>query len=316
MRQDVRRLTQPQARPPVKSDTHICRDPKLPGWEPSPEEATYGELFDLDLEQLCWMHFKNITLGARPGEICIDFRVEYPATSQEAFQTSGIESFIRPEDVLRARRWTAPDQSHAARVMGIDMAWGGKSFTRLLDRQGRKLGGRVDITINSNDVMEVTGLIAREIQAHDIQMTFIDVTGGFGSGPLDRLTELGFGDRVRGIHFSQRALDPILFRNKRAEMGWALREWIKDSGGADIPDDDALHRHICAPTARRDSNQRWVFESKEKIFARLGFSPDGFDSAILTFAETVVRPTSEAPSWRDELHADHHHGGTNDWMTT
>jgi len=284
-----------------------------PGWEPSPEEATYGELFNLDLEQLCWMHFKNITLGARPGEICIDFRVEYPATSQEAFQTSGIESFILPEYVLKARKWTAPNQDHAARVMGVDTAWGGKSYTRLLDRQGRKLGGRVNLMLNLDDVMEIAGVIAREILTHEIQMTFIDVTGGCGSGPLHRLRELGFGDRVRGINFSNRALDPIHFRNKRAEMWWGLREWLKDSGGADIPDDDVLHRHICAPTARRDSNQRWVLELKEKIMARLGFSPDGGDAAALTFAETVIRPTSEATSWRDELQTDY--GRKNDWMT-
>jgi hypothetical protein len=44
------------------------------------------------------------------------FKQEYPATAAEAFQTTGHDSFIKPNDVLKARkaslngRWGAGDR--------------------------------------------------------------------------------------------------------------------------------------------------------------------------------------------------------------
>lgn len=272
------------------------------GFRPSVDELAYMEAHGIDLEQICWAHFKNLSLGGEPGKFCWLFRQEYPANAEEAFQTSGEDTLIKPEAVMRARKFEAPPQEHAARVLGVDVARGGGDFTRLLDRQGRAVGKLVNKTIDSRDLMVVTGAVVRAIMDNDIHMAFIDVTG-LGAGVYDRLVEIGLGKRVTPVNFSQTAEDDDKYRNKRAEIWARTGIWLDDPGGADIPDDNVIHRHLCAPTYFFDSNGRLQLESKEKMKERLGFSPDGGDALALTFSETVVLP--KTASWRDELYKDH-----------
>ena len=78
-------------------------------------------------------------------------------------------------------------------------------------------------------------------------------------------------------------------------MWGELRDWMDDSAGLDIPDDDTLHTDLCAPiwgagATRFNSNQQIVLEPKDRIKSRLGCSPDGGDAAALTFAQPVHHP--------------------------
>ena len=91
-------------------------------------------------------------------------------------------------------------------------------------------------------------------------------------------------------HISARAEDGRKYANKRAEMWGRLADWLADTGGADIPQDDALHAQLCAPGYSFDSSSRLLLEPKEKIRERLGASPDAAGALALTFAETVRRP--------------------------
>ncbi len=68
-----------------------------------------------------------------------------------------------------------------------------------------------------------------------------------------------------------------------------MAEWLRDEGGADIPDSDEWQAGLCAPGYGFDSNSRLILEAKEKIRARVGFSPDVGDALALTFAENVKR---------------------------
>ncbi len=97
---------------------------------------------------------------------------------------------IRGELVLNARRFTAPDQTTAPLVLGVDVARGGGDKTRIVDRRGRCAGHKCNEVIDTADLMEVTGRVAREIDRLNPNMTFIDVTGiGAGVYAL-RLTAL------------------------------------------------------------------------------------------------------------------------------
>lgn len=276
----------------------------------SDEEREYQEIHRLSDEQLAWAHYKNIELGGDPGKFCWRFKQEHPATPQEAFQTSGVESFIRAEAVVRARHYKAPDQDMAAKVMGVDIARGGADRTRLLDRQGRKLGSLVNKTLHSDDLMHITGVVARTIDDFNIQMTFIDMTG-IGSGVVDRLRELGYGKKITGVFFNQTPIDEGSYRNKRAEMWGELKNWIEDPAGVQIPDDDVIHAHICAPTSTYDSNSRLLLEPKEDIKKRLGFSPDSGDAAALTFADRVVRPEVSGSMFGRQKQQQPHHWTAN-----
>ncbi len=44
---------------------------------------------------------------------------------------------------------------------GVDPARGGGDKTRIIDRQGRRLGGRVDFVMDTDDTMVVAGEVAR-----------------------------------------------------------------------------------------------------------------------------------------------------------
>jgi hypothetical protein len=129
-------------------------------YEPSEDEREFQRLYRLTEEQLCWAHFKNIELGGQPGELCGMFKQEYPATSAEAFQTTGTDSFIPAEAILRARRFKAPNQSHMPRVLGVDVARGGKDRTRLVDRRGRK-AGTIDEAMHTDDLVQVANRVAQ-----------------------------------------------------------------------------------------------------------------------------------------------------------
>jgi hypothetical protein len=215
------------------------------------------------------------------------FRQEYPATAEEAFQTSGHESLIRPELVVKARRHTAPDQTHAPLVLGIDIARGGGDRTHIIDRQGRIAGAHVNRSIDAADLMEVAGIVAHEIDKLNPDHVFIDGTG-IGAGVYDRLNERGYR-RMTLVNFGARADDQRKYANKRAQMWGLMAEWFADEAGADIVDDDVLHAQLAAPGYSFDSDSRLLLEKKEKIKSRTGYSPDSGDALALTFAGTVRR---------------------------
>lgn len=271
------------------------------GWQAPAEFKEYGELHGLAEDQVYWAYGKNEELcravGGDPAQICWKFRQEYPATAEEAFQTSGEAKFISPEAVMRARKNSVTPSDRTPLVIGVDVARAGGDKSRIIDRRGRKLGGLVNKTLDTDDLMRLAGEVVAVMNQHNPRQVFIDVTG-LGAGVYDRLKELGHGSRITGVNFAQQALDPDRYSNKRAEMWDLLRQWFDDPAGVDIPDDDVLHSHLCAPiwgkgATGHNSSGCLVLEKKEHIKERLGFSPDGGDAAALTFAFPVAAEDAE-----------------------
>ncbi|MEQ9487469.1 MAG: hypothetical protein RIM72_00600 [Alphaproteobacteria bacterium] len=253
--------------------------------------AEYGAMHRLSPGQLAWAIAKNRDLAraclADPAEPCWMFRQEYPATVEEAFQGGGVDSLIRRELVLTARKATVGDQSHQPLVFGVDLARGGPDKTRIVDRQGRCAGHRVNVTMDTGDEMEIAGRLGRLIDLHNPAVVFVDATAG--AGCVDRLEELGHRN-IRKVNFGSKAGLAESYANKRAEMWGKMADWFADEGGADIPDSEEWQKHLCAPGFSYDSLSRLQLEKKEAIKDRLGFSPDLGDALALTFAETVHRP--------------------------
>ena len=270
------------------------------GWQPPTDFHDYAEIHGLDPEQVHWAYTKNRDLaqsiGADSDKICWKFRQEYPATAEEAFQTGSDQTFISSQQVAQARRNRVQPHPSTGIVVGVDCGRGGRGKTRIYDRQGRCLGGHIDITLDTDDLMQVAGVCARvidKLRQRDLpfRQMFVDV-GGLGAGVYDRLREMGYGDAVTPVNFGQKPLDPRKYANKRAEMWTELRDWLGDPAGVDVPDDDDLHTQLCAPiwgpaATRHNSNDQIILEPKEHIEARLGFSPDAADAAALTFAFPV-----------------------------
>ncbi len=267
-------------------------------WQPPQAFREYRELHELTEAQLFWMYRTNQSLAqsvdGEDDEICWLFRQEYPATAEEAFQTGGDEAFIRSDRVYAARKNEVEPIPGQPIVLGVDIARGGGDKTRIIDRQGRRLGGNVDKVIDSDDLMHIAGVVSKIIDDVRPAKVNIDLTG-VGGGVVDRLKETEDKRLIQGIHFGGKAVDDVQYANKRAEMWGELRDWLADPAGVDIPDDDALHTHMCAPSwgkgkTKFNSNGQILLEPKESIKERLGFSPDGGDAAALTFATpTPVR---------------------------
>ncbi|HEX7114974.1 MAG TPA: hypothetical protein VF193_07565 [Steroidobacter sp.] len=245
------------------------------GFHPTADEIEYQEAYGLTLGQIAWRRAKLVELGESK------FRQEYPANATEAFQTSGEDSLIKPEHILRARKDREASE-YGPLVVGVDPARFGDDRTSIIRRRTRVAYGLE--SYRKKDNMEIAGICARILNSEPVVRMFIDLGGG--AGVVDRLNELGYGDRVEGVNFGESALDSDRYSNRRAEMWGLMADWIK-SAPCRIPDSDTLHADLIAPRYKFDSNSRLVIEKKEDIKKRGLASPDEADALALTFAAPV-----------------------------
>lgn len=114
-------------------------------WRAPAALAEYEAAYDLRRSQTYWAWAKNRELavisGASSDDFCWQFKQEYPANADEAFQTSGSEAFIGAAQVLTARKTAVT--AYGPIILGVDPARGGSDKTGLVDRQGRRIGAHV-----------------------------------------------------------------------------------------------------------------------------------------------------------------------------
>ena len=112
------------------------------------------------------------------------------------------------------------------------------------------------------------------------------IAAGQGQGVIDRLRHLGH--HITEIPFGGKALQEKRFVNRRAEMWYSVREWLKNGGR--LPQNEWLKAELTAPTYSFDASGRIKLESKEDIRERLNRSTDLADALALTFAAPVALP--------------------------
>ena len=105
---------------------------------------------------------------------------------------------------------------------------------------------------------------------------------GVGGGVVDRLQELRPTARIQGVNVGEAPEDRDRFFNRRAELWWSLREWVRDVG--QLPNDPRLLSDITAPKYRYTSRGQIQLEAKAETKKRLGRSPDDGDALMLTFS--------------------------------
>ncbi len=277
------------------------RRPAPEDFVPTPEEAAYGALHGLDMEQLAWRRAKLAELKDP-----LLFMQEYPATAAEAFQTTGHDGFIKAETVLKARKRTV--EGIGPLVVGVDPKREGEDRFAIAWRRGRRL-----IKVTSDpapvDALTAAGRIKTVIDQDKPARVFMDV-GGPGGAIGDILRSWGepYASVLRLVNFGSAPLEPIQLladgtrrpgpKNRRAEMWERSRDWLEDEAGVDFPDSDALQADACAPGFSYDLQQRLVLEAKARMASRGMLSPDEWDAVALTFAEPVAEPKAAAPARR------------------
>lgn len=259
------------------------------GFEINEEEEEYGRLYGLNLPQLVWRRSKLQEL--KDPNL---FRQEYPATAAEAFQATGHDAFISSQLVLQARKATC--EGVGSLILGVDPARFGDDGFAIAWRRGRKVE-KVERK-HKLDTVQGANWVRQIVERDRPAKVFIDV-GGQGAGVVDLLNDWGepWSKVCEGVNFGGAPHQPTRTgargelipgpRNRRAEMWMASKDWLEDDGGADIPDDDALHADAVAPGYKYDARQFLLLESKEDIRKRGLRSPDGWDAVVLTFAAPV-----------------------------
>lgn len=226
---------------------------------------------------LNWRRIKLQDFKGDYEQKCRKFRQEYPFVDDEAFLSSILDPFIAFDYVQKARKTKVDSQSSL--VLAIDPARKGDDRTAIIRRSGRRAFG---LSTHYNiDTMELVGIIRRIIDKEYPKRVCIDSIG-IGAGVVDRLHELGY-DMVEGVNVSRKALEPDKYKNLRAELWDAMRDWLIQDMPVEIPDSDELQTDLTGLGYKYDSSDRLQIESKDDAKKRGLLSPDTSDALMLTF---------------------------------
>jgi hypothetical protein len=152
----------------------------------------------------------------------------------------------------------------------------------------------------------------------DSPSMWIDVTGGLGAGPYDRLKEHGYP--VLEFNFGAGPIDKSRFKNRRAEAYYEAMEAM-EAGRVDLDElDEELQRELLEHRYKRNSTGLIQIEAKEDVAKRLGRSPDRADAFVMALqasgnwmkilgeslnsSQTTGRPEPDREPSPEELVAD------------
>ncbi|MDR2056580.1 MAG: terminase family protein [Desulfovibrio sp.] len=225
--------------------------------------------------------------GALPDEEIAKLRAEMSdnAFRQEFlcdFSASSDNVLITIDDAVGASRRTYMDSDYKTMplVLGVDVARFGDDRSVVFPRRG--LVADAPVTLSGKDNVEVAQKIIS--LHHQWRPHSIFVDAGQGQGVIDIISRAL--SCVYEIPFGGQALDPVKYYNRRSEMWFLMREWIR--AGGKIPDMPELVSELSAPLYSFNVAGKIYLEKKENIKERLGRSPDLADALALTFAIPVL----------------------------
>lgn len=201
------------------------------------------------------------------------------------FPSTSLNALIGPEDVRAAmkRQYRDWDLKGLPKVIGVDVAAYGDDSSVIARKQGMQM--YPFIQKRNLDSLQGAAAVVGAWNEFDADAAFIDSTGGFGSGWIDQMAQLG--KSPVGVNFAQRAIDETRFANKRAEIYFLFCEWIK-SGGA-LPECPELVAALSQTLYEINKKTgRLQIQDKADIKAKLGYSPDHADAAALCFSFPVA----------------------------
>lgn len=207
------------------------------------------------------------------------------AIRQELFCdfSASASDIVIPIDLVTesaARNLTDADVRGQPMVLGVDVARFGDDATVITARKG--LHCIRQHTFRGLDSMAVAERVIDAMRQYEPDAVFIDV-GNMGAGVVDRLHQLGYA--VTEVNFAGGSLDDR-YLNKRAEMYFNLRDWMK-AGGA-IPNEPVLKSELSIVEYKFTPAGKIQLEPKDKVKEKIGKSPDTADSLALTFAFPVM----------------------------
>ena len=212
------------------------------------------------------------------------------------FPSAGDDQFIGANTVDEAMKRVKYQDQSAPIVIGVDPARFGADATVIAVRQGRDIVKI--IRHRGDDTMTVVGYVIEAIEEFKPALVVID-EGGLGAGIVDRLKEQRY--KIKGVNFGNKAKNPIMYGNMRAQMWGDMREWLKT---ASIPHDRFLKSDLISPMMKPDSRGTIFLESKKDMKARGLASPDAADAIAVTFAFPVAHREYNARTTTRKVYSD------------
>ena len=212
------------------------------------------------------------------------------------FPPNSFNALLGPEDVRTAmeRRYQEHDVAGQPRILGVDVALEGDDKSVIFPRQG--LVAFKPHKMRNVRSPEGAGQVARVWEDWNVDAVFVDNTGGFGAGWVDQLRLLN--RQAIGVGFSESAQEKTRYANRRAEMYFAMAEWVK-RGGA-LPDEPDLVAEL-SETTYTFQGDKLILEPKKVIKLKIGRSPDLADALALTFAAPVASRATQPQMPRRQI---------------
>ncbi|MCK9578714.1 hypothetical protein M0R01_04490 [bacterium] len=180
--------------------------------------------------------------------------------------------------------------------LGIDPADGGEDDASIVHRSS----GYAEILFNQKglDQMDFTGQCSNKLKETNIKKVYVD---SVQIGTYSRLVEINRVDNVKpeqkwnlfGVKGNETPGDPRQFLNKRAEMYWRLRSWIKQGGK--LSKDPIWLQLTTIKYKNVDSKGVIAIMPKDEMRKRKIASPGAADALAATFydPQTAIAITQE-----------------------
>lgn len=131
------------------------------------------------------------------------------------------------------------------------------------------------------DTMQFAGRVVHEMDIRKISPMNVAVDSiGVGAGATARIREHRSG--VQGVNVAETPQNPKLFVNKRAEIAWKTREWIR--GGGKLKKDKRWEELLSIYYKTEDSSGKIRIMSKDEMRRKGIQSPNIFDALALSFS--------------------------------
>jgi hypothetical protein len=215
----------------------------------------------------------------------------FPRTAtRQLISTEAVETAMKKD--LDPKAW-----EYMPKLLGVDIARFGENSSTICARQGRKV---LPIEVlPKQDLMKTAHHTAERMKELRPLQTFVDGSG-IGAGVVDRLRQLNFS--VVDVNGGNSSLNPR-FLNKRAEMWWALKEFI-EGGECELPNDTKLKEELTCVEYDFTDKGRIRLDRKSDIVEKYGFSPDRADALAMTFAYPVADFSDEGDKLEPSTHID------------
>lgn len=215
-----------------------------------------------------------------------EFNKRFPDL-KKLFAEGGIETVFQEIDL--------DPSGIAPRILSVDVARFGGDQTVV----GLRIGKVFMVLAKYRELAttQVSGRVAEWIEEIQPDAVFID-GAGVGGGVIDQLTENGHD--VTDVNGGSKAIEERKYYNRRAEMWWKTREWLRGDVAAD--DDRELLDDLTGPQyGFSDKGDRIQLETKDDMRARGLPSPDSGDCLAQTFYMAVSARNRGGPTVQDRM---------------